>query len=124
MDIEAKKFSPAASTEADAALGFLASEGTAAFTEIDEKKLVRKIDWMIVPLMWAIYFLQYQDKILINYASVMGLLKDTGMQTDQFSNLALAFYVSYLFFEFPTGYLMQRLPIAKYLGLNGRGSRL
>jgi hypothetical protein len=64
MDIEAKKFSPAASTEADAALGFLASEGTAAFTEIDEKKLVRKIDWMIVPLMWAIYFLQYQDKIL------------------------------------------------------------
>jgi hypothetical protein len=124
MDIEAKKFSPAASTEADAALGFLASEGTAAFTEIDEKKLVRKIDWMIVPLTWAIYFLQYQDKILINYASVMGLLKDTGMQTDQFSNLALAFYVSYLFFEFPTGYLMQRLPIAKYLGLNGRGSRL
>jgi hypothetical protein len=54
----------------------------------------------------------------------MGLLKDTGMQTDQFSKLALAFYVSYLFFEFPTGYLMQRLPIAKYLGLNGRGSRL
>lgn len=64
MDIEAKKVSPAASTEADAALGFLASEGTAAFTEIDEKKLVRKIDWMTVPLMWAIYFLQYQDKIL------------------------------------------------------------
>ncbi|EAW18144.1 putative MFS transporter [Aspergillus fischeri NRRL 181] len=118
MDIEAKEFSPAASTEADAALCFLASEGTAAFTEIDEEKLVRKIDWMIVPLMWAIYFLQYQDKILINYASVMGLLKDTGMQTDQFSKLALAFYVSYLFFEFPTGYLMQRLPIAKYLGLN------
>ncbi|KAF7115295.1 hypothetical protein CNMCM5793_001931 [Aspergillus hiratsukae] len=118
MDIEAKKLTPAASTEADAALGFLASEGTAAFTEIDEKKLVRKIDWMIVPLMWAVYFLQYLDKILINYASVMGLLKDTGMQTDQFSKLALAFYVSYLFFEFPTGYLMQRLPTAKYLGLN------
>ncbi|GFF56461.1 uncharacterized transporter C417.10 [Aspergillus lentulus] len=118
MHIEAKKFSPAASAEADAALGFLASEEAATFTEIDEKKLVRKIDWMIVPLMWAVYFLQYQDKILINYASVMGLLKDTGMQTDQFSKLALAFYVSYLFFEFPTGYLMQRLPIAKYLGLN------
>lgn len=45
------------------------------------------------------------------------------MQTNQFSNLALAFYVSYLFFEFPTGYLMQRLPTAKYLGLNGRSSR-
>lgn len=50
----------------------------------------------------------------------MGLLADTGMRTDQFSNLALAFYVSYLFFELPTGYFMQRLPTAKYLGMNGK----
>lgn len=50
----------------------------------------------------------------------MGLLSDTDMTTDQFSNLALAFYITYLFFEFPTGYLMQRLPTAKYLGVNGK----
>jgi len=50
----------------------------------------------------------------------MGLLSDTNMQTNQFSNLTLAFYVTYLFFELPTGYLMQRLPTAKYLGLNGK----
>ena len=50
----------------------------------------------------------------------MGLLRDTNMHTDQFSNLTLAFYVTYLFFELPTGFLMQRLPTAKYLGFNGR----
>jgi hypothetical protein len=55
----------------------------------------------------------------VNYASVMGLLSDTNMHTDQFSNLTLAFYVTYLFFELPTGFLMQRLPTAKYLGVNG-----
>lgn len=59
----------------------------------------------------------------VNYASVMGLLSDTKMQTNQFSDLTLAFYVTYLFFELPTGYLMQRLPTAKYLGFNGK-SRL
>lgn len=48
----------------------------------------------------------------------MGLQKDTGIDGDQFSQLALVFYVSYLAFEFPTGYLMQRLPTAKYLGAN------
>lgn len=37
---------------------------------------------------------------------------------DQFSQLALVFYVTYLAFELPTGYLMQRLPTAKYLGAN------
>ena len=42
------------------------------------------------------------------------------MDHKQFSNLSLGFYVTYLFFEFPTGYLLQRLPTAKYLGLNGK----
>lgn len=48
----------------------------------------------------------------------MGLLEDAHLDTNQYSYLGLAFYVSYLFFEFPTGYLMQRLPTAKYLGAN------
>ncbi|KAL1983249.1 hypothetical protein VTN96DRAFT_347 [Rasamsonia emersonii] len=97
----------------DAALEFLQAEGTtAAVSTIDERKLVRKIDCMIMPLMWACYNLQYLDKVLINYASVMGLLQDTNMQTNQFANLALAFYVTYLAFELPTGYLMQRFPTA------------
>lgn len=48
----------------------------------------------------------------------MGLRQDTGISADQFSQLALVFYVTYLAFEFPTGYLMQRLPTAKYLGAN------
>jgi fucose permease len=60
--------------------------------------------------------------LAVNYASVMGLLSDTNMHTDQFSNLTLAFYVTYLFFELPTGFLMQRLPTAKYLGFNGEFS--
>ncbi|KAH6652063.1 allantoin permease [Truncatella angustata] len=68
--------------------------------------------------MWACYNLQYLDKTLINYANVMGLQDDTNITGDQFSQLALVFYVTYLAFEFPTGYLMQRLPTAKYLGAN------
>ncbi|KAJ5181460.1 hypothetical protein N7449_011607 [Penicillium cf. viridicatum] len=117
LDIETKN-GMIATGKADAALEFLRTEDIAVITEVDEKALVRKIDWMIMPLMWAAYNLQYLDKVLINYASVMGLLSDTNMHTDQFSNLTLAFYVTYLFFELPTGFLMQRLPTAKYLGFN------
>ena len=46
----------------------------------------------------------------------MGLYDDANITTNQFSNLALFFYVSYLVLEFPHGYGMQRLPTAKYLG--------
>lgn len=55
--------------DGDAALAFLQSnvaEGEAQ--AVDEKALVRKIDWMIMPLMFCCYFLQYLDKTLINYA--------------------------------------------------------
>lgn len=58
------------------------------------------------------------NSCLVNYANVMGLQEDTGINGDQYSELATVFYVTYLAFEFPTGYLMQRLPTAKYLGGN------
>jgi MFS family permease len=102
---------------ADVALDFLRHEGNVPeMTAADEKRLLRKIDVMIMPLMWCCYCLQYLDKTLINYANVMGLQENTGMSGDQFSNLALIFYVSYLAFEFPHGWGMQHFPTAKYLG--------
>ncbi|CAK1363488.1 unnamed protein product [Cercospora beticola] len=103
--------------DGDAALDFLRQEADVRpMAAEDEKRLVRKIDWMIMPIMWVCYCLQYLDKTLINYANVMGLQDDTEMSKDQFSNLALIFYVSYLAFEFPHAYGMQKLPTAKYLG--------
>lgn len=49
----------------DAALDFLKGEHTATEMSIDdERRLVRKIDWMIMPLMWCCYCLQYLDKTL------------------------------------------------------------
>lgn len=48
----------------DAALEFLQAQETVDMSAIDEKKLVQKIDWMIIPLLWACYMLQYLDKVL------------------------------------------------------------
>jgi hypothetical protein len=42
---------------------------------------------------------------LVNYANVMGLKADTGISGNQYSLLATIFYVTFLGFEFPSGYL-------------------
>lgn len=77
---------------ADAALGFLRFEGEGVeMTAEDEKALVRKIDWMIMPLMWCCYVAQYLDKTLINYAAVMGLYEDANITKADFSNLVSCF---------------------------------
>jgi hypothetical protein len=50
---------------ADKALEFLNhDEPDSESFAVDEKALVRKIDWMIVPIMLTCYFLQYLDKSL------------------------------------------------------------
>lgn len=119
----------------DKALDFLRKEEFGDELEyVDEKKLLRKIDWMVMPLMFLCYFLEYLDKSLrkyriasipsctkhtdqVNYASVMGLRTDTNIDTNQYANLTLLFYVAFLAFEIPHAYLMQRFPTAKYLGV-------
>jgi hypothetical protein len=49
----------------DDALRFLKAEGpTEDFSDIDEKRLLRKIDWFIMPILFGVYFLQFTDKSL------------------------------------------------------------
>lgn len=51
--------------DGDKALEFLRTEAEVGEGDaIEEKRLVRKIDWQIVPLMFCCYFLQYLDKSL------------------------------------------------------------
>jgi hypothetical protein len=33
---------------------------------VDETKLLRKIDWSIIPILMAAYFLQFLDKVIYN----------------------------------------------------------
>lgn len=103
----------------DSALEFLRSDGNGVESElVDEKKLLRKIDILIMPLLFGAYLFQYMDKSLINFAAVMGLTKDTHMTAAQFSYLATFFYVTYAIFQPLHAYLVQKLPVAKYLGVN------
>jgi hypothetical protein len=55
------------SKDGDEALHFLKNQhDVGVLTPEEETKLVRKIDWMIMPLMWGCYCLQYLDKTLGN----------------------------------------------------------
>jgi hypothetical protein len=61
IDVEEKRVEL---VDVDAALDYLNHEDTTLMSEVDEKKLVRKIDWMIVPLLFLCYCLQFLDKTL------------------------------------------------------------
>lgn len=101
------------------------SDSPSAETVVDQVQkiernaaLYRKIDWHILPLMFTCYFLMFLDKIVLNYANVMGLTASLHMNANQFSWLASGFYIAYVIFELAQGFLLQKFPISKVLGYN------
>ncbi|KAF4120123.1 Major Facilitator Superfamily [Geosmithia morbida] len=85
---------------------------------VDMTALRHKIDWHIVPLMFCCYTMQFLDKVILNYAAVMGLTKDLKLKGNEFSNIATFLFVGLLCFEVPNIWFLQMVPAAKWLGLN------
>jgi hypothetical protein len=90
-------------TNVDDAWNFLNSHAAANIetSTIDIKKLRRKIDWHILPLMFLCYTMQFLDKVILNYAAVMGLQKELKLKGNEFSNIATFLFVGLLCFEIP-----------------------
>ncbi|EMC94293.1 hypothetical protein BAUCODRAFT_36764 [Baudoinia panamericana UAMH 10762] len=87
----------------------------------EAKKVLRKIDFRVVPVLFIIYLLQYLDKNGINYASVYGLQAGTHLHGQDYAWLSSIFYFGYLVSQYPCGYLLQRLPLAKVIGATTLG---
>ncbi|OAG40408.1 hypothetical protein AYO21_05308 [Fonsecaea monophora] len=86
--------------------------------EAEEKKLIRKIDFLILPLIAVNYAFFYIDKTTLSYAAIFGIRDDLNLHGTQYSWLSSLFYFGFLAWAFPTNFLMQRLPLGKYLGFN------
>jgi sugar phosphate permease len=120
-EIEAIQPSPRLSSEASSQLddtyeAYKKNQGL-EIDAVEAKKVLRKIDIRIVPILFFIYLLQYLDKNGINYASAFGLEEGTNLKGQDYSWLGSIFYFGYLLGQYPSGYLLQRLPIAKFIGV-------
>lgn len=93
-------------------------KGSVVDVSPDLAPIVRKVDYHFMPLMLTCYLLQFLDKVLINYANIMGLTVSLDMSGNDFSWMATAFFIGFAVAEFPQGFLIQRFPVSKVLGVN------
>ncbi|KAL7935687.1 major facilitator superfamily domain-containing protein [Trichoderma chlorosporum] len=89
----------------------------AKYTEVDYKRVLRKIDCVMLPFMWLCCGIQQADKSSISAQATFGLQSDTGLVGQQYSWLTTAFFISYLIGEAPANYLMQRFGVNKILSI-------
>jgi hypothetical protein len=84
----------------------------------EDARVKRKVDWMILPYLAVCYVFFYIDKTTLSYAAIFGIREDLNLVGKEYSWLSSIFYFGFLAWAFPTNFLMQRLPIGKYLGAN------
>lgn len=62
--------------------------------ENEVKRLMRRVDMRLLPLLAGTYVLQYIDKQALSYAAVFDLFTDTGMSQNQYSWFPSMFYIA------------------------------
>lgn len=102
----------------DTAQALFADASPEPYTQDEERRLVRKVDLRILPCLAVCYAFFYIDKTTLSYAAIFGIRDDLHLVGTEYSWLSSMFYFGFLIWAFPTNFLMQRLPVAKYLGFN------
>ncbi|KAJ7696510.1 MFS general substrate transporter [Mycena rosella] len=67
-----------------------------------ERRLVRKLDWILLPLFTLIYCTNFVDRTAIGNAKIAGIEKDLGMVGSQYNVALTVFYVFYIVSDVPS----------------------
>ncbi|KAI9695441.1 MAG: hypothetical protein M1820_008626 [Bogoriella megaspora] len=73
-----------------------------------EKKLLRKLDWTLIPWLTLLYLVAFLDRTNIGNANVDGLSEDLHLSDTQYAATLSLFFVSYSLFEPLTNILLKR----------------
>ncbi|KAM5440034.1 hypothetical protein McanMca71_004966 [Microsporum canis] len=91
------------------------SSAEADFSDIDEKKVIRKMDIRLIPALAILYLLSFLDRGNIGNAKIEGLDVDLGLKGGQFNWCLTVFFFTYSTFEVPSNILLKRLRPSLYL---------
>ncbi|GAB1218630.1 hypothetical protein ATERTT37_007893 [Aspergillus terreus] len=83
-----------------------------AVTPVEERRLIRKIDIHLMPLLTISYAFQLLDKTSLSYAAMLGIKTDL-----QYSWTSSIFYIGYLVASYPVSIGFVKFPLAKFLSL-------
>lgn len=103
-------------TDVDPAMKF-ALDNKVEYDEEKDKKLRRKLDFYLMPVLMLLNVAMYMDKSALSTSAILGIRSALGMHGDQYSWGTSGFYLGYLAFELPASLLLQRFPLVKTLGV-------
>ncbi|EME81390.1 uncharacterized protein MYCFIDRAFT_52082 [Pseudocercospora fijiensis CIRAD86] len=88
-------------------------DGSLHWTDAEERKLRRKLDWKLMPVLCLTYGLQYYDKAMLSHAALFGLIPELDLRGQRYSYAASIFYLGFIAGAYPATVLAQRYPIER-----------
>jgi len=94
----------------------LPSEEILDYDAVNEKKLIRRVDWRLLPILGALYSISLIDRTNISNARVAGMAKDLQLTVGNRYTIALTmFFIPYFLFELPSNIVLRRVGSANWL---------
>ncbi|GAB7323890.1 hypothetical protein MBLNU13_g07323t1 [Cladosporium sp. NU13] len=90
-----------------------ASDISPTLSGADEKKLLRRIDWRLLPLLAAMYVIKTIDAQNVSNARAMdkgtehNIMIELNMSSDQFNLVTVAYYIPYIVAEAPSNLVLK-----------------
>ncbi|SPQ24186.1 31066c46-cff1-4d58-ae8a-6a644d8ea200 [Thermothielavioides terrestris] len=75
---------------------------------VNERALLRKIDWRLLPAVGVLYLLSFLDRSNVGNARIEGLADDTGMTGNQYLTGLTLYFIGYVLFEIPCNIILKR----------------
>ncbi|KAH9210361.1 major facilitator superfamily domain-containing protein [Leptodontidium sp. 2 PMI_412] len=80
-----------------------------------EKRLVRKLDLTLMPMVWILYMFNYLDRNNIASAKLKSFEKDLGLKGSQFNTAVSILNVGYMLMQLPSNMILTRVRPSLYL---------
>ncbi|AFR96826.2 nicotinamide mononucleotide permease [Cryptococcus neoformans] len=75
-----------------------------------ERKIVRKMDLIVLPIIMILYILNYIDRQNLAVSKLQGIMVDLDLTTQQFATCVSVLFAGYLPFQIPSNYIISRIP--------------
>lgn len=85
--------------------------------EINEKRVLRKIDFRLLPLVVALHAISLVDRTNISVARISGMDDDLKLEKgERVSIVTSTFFIGYILFNIPSNLVIRSLGAARFLG--------
>ena len=86
-----------------------------AIDPVAERKLLRKVDFRVVPVLWFLFMLTFLDRTNIGNAKIQGMTEDLHMKGNDYNIALFIFFIPYILFEVPCNIIIKRVRPSTWL---------